>query len=318
MKSIIHQAMTHPDVLARPPVLVDIGASGGLPRQWKLLAPYSIGIVFDADSRDFSVSESVSAEWKKLYSFNRLVATSDSAEVDFYLTQSPHCSSALKPDGDALKPWAFCRLFDVEKIVRLPAMTLQSALTMIGVDYIDWYKTDTQGTDLRIFAALPTKTVENIVAVEFEPGIIDAYVGEDKLHHVLAYMDKLPFWVTQMEIKGSCRIAQDDLGSLNLVQQRGIGSFLKVAPGWCEISYINSFSSGYASCREYLLGWSIATIKGEHGFALQLAKRARAETSLALFDEMAKFSRRSLSKGYVGFAVRAARKIGRIIRGADK
>ncbi len=61
------------------------------------------------------------------------------------------------------------------------------------MDYIDGYKTDSQGTDLRIFNSLPKEIINKILLAEFEPGIIDAYQGEDKLHHLLAHMEKEPF-----------------------------------------------------------------------------------------------------------------------------
>ena len=310
--------MTHPDLLEKPPVLVDVGASGGLLGQWKLLASYSIGVAFDADTRDFSVTDSENKGWKKLYSLNRLVAANSSPEVDFYLTTSPHCSSSLKPDSDALKPWAFSRLFDVKRIVQQPAVDLQSALTAIGIDYIDWYKTDTQGADMRIFDALPQKIMENIIIAEFEPGIIDAYIGEDKLHQLMAYMDARPFWVSQMDIKGSQRIDQADLGSLNYLQKRSIESFLKTAPGWCEISYINTFRNDDMTRRGFLLGWCIATIKAEHGFAMHLATLGKSKFESALFDELYDYSRGCLAKGYFRLAARVARKIAKSVFGTWK
>lgn len=319
MKSIIRSVMSHPDLVAKPPVLVDIGASGSLYAQWKLLAPFSICVAFDADSRDFTVSESENKGWKKIYSMNRLVAAKSSDEADFYLTKSPYCSSSLNPDTKALKPWVFRQLFDVENIVKLPAVDLQSVLAMIGIDYIDWYKTDSQGTDLRIFASLPNKVLEKIIAAEFEPGIIDAYLGEDKLYSLMAYIDKLPFWITHMNILGSQRIDQEDLATLNYVQKRDIGSFLKTAPGWCEISFINTLCSDEMTCREYLLGWTFSTIKGEHGFSLRIARMGLEKFQHPLFNQLYDFSRQSLSSGYLkfaaNFAVRAAKKLAQSLIG---
>lgn len=318
MRSIIHQVLTQPALLEKPPVLVDIGASGGLPDQWKMLAPYSICVAFDADTRDFSVTESENNGWKKLYTLNRLVGANNAADVDFYLTTSPYCSSSLKPDTNALKPWAFSRLFDVEKLVRQPAVDMQSALTAIGISYIDWYKTDTQGTDLRIFEALPQRIMENIISAEFEPGIIDAYIGEDKLHQLMAYMDARPFWVSRMDIKGSQRIDQADLGSLNYLQKCSIESFLKTAPGWCEISYINTFRNDDMTRRDFLLGWCIATIKAEHGFAMHLAALGKSKFESVLFDELYGFSRGCLAKGYFRLAARVVRKIAKSVFGTRK
>jgi hypothetical protein len=312
MKSILKKVFQHPVLSAKPPLLIDVGASGGLPLEWKIIAPYSICIAFDADTRDFSVSESEDKGYKKLYSINRLLAADLANEVDFYLTKSPYCSSSLHPDAKGLKPYAFCGLFDVERSVKMSALDLKSALATTNIEYIDWYKTDSQGTDLRIFEALPIDTIEKIIVAEFEPGIIDAYLGEDKLYQLMGYMDKKPFWVTGMQVKGSHRIDQDDLSTLNALQRRSIGSFLKTAPGWCEISYLNTFDKNM-ELREYLLAWVFSSIKKEHGFALHLAKIGRIKFNETLFDEMSLSSRKSLSKGYHNLAAKAIKKIVTIV-----
>src|SRR3954452_12909485 len=111
MKHLVHQILSHESVQKRPPVFVDIGASGGLADEWRLFAPHSICVAFDADTRDFQVDAVEGGDWKKLYTLNRLVSDAASDALPFYLTRSPHCSSSLQPDNDALGPWAFARLF---------------------------------------------------------------------------------------------------------------------------------------------------------------------------------------------------------------
>lgn len=316
MKALLPRIFQHSALRDKPPVLVDVGASGALPPQWKSIARYAIGVAFDADRRDFAVSESTSKGYRKLYSVNRLLAAAPADEVAFYLTRSPHCSSSLPPDAAALAPWAFRPLFDVEKVVTMPAASVQGSLAAVGIDYVDWYKTDSQGTDLRIFDALPAATINRVLVAEFEPGIIDAYVGEDKLHGLMAYMDRKPFWVTDMKIKGSQRIEQADLAGLGALQRRDIGAFLKAAPGWCEIAYLNTFAEPGMGLREHLLGWTFATIKGEHGFALHVAQRGQRRFGDPLCGELAATSRKSLSTDYLRLARTALGRFARAVKGA--
>ena len=294
MKKIIQKVMQHKDVAAQPPVLLDIGASGSLPKKWKTIAQYSICFAFDADMRDFKVEESTNTGYKKLFSLNRLVAVESNPHADFYLTLSPHCSSSLRPNNQSLKPWAFHHLFEVNKIIQMPCVSIAEALSTCGINYIDWYKTDTQGTDLRIFDGLSESIKNRIVVAEFEPGIIDAYCGEDKLCSLMSYMDKLSFWVSCMNVKGSQRIFGDDLKGLGFLQKLKIGCFLKTAPCWCEISYLNNFSGSEVSMRDYLIGWVFATIQREHGFALALANTGLAKFDDPLFKQLAMSSRQSL------------------------
>lgn len=309
MKSVLKAVMSHPLLTARPPVFLDVGASGALPAEWKLLAPYSICIAFDADTRDFQITQSEARDWKRLYSLNRLVSPNVKGEVLFYLTKSPHCSSSLQPDKTSLARWAFSPLFDVVKQVTLPAVDLQKTLVEIGIDYIDWYKADTQGTDLRIFSALDEQIRDRILVADFEPGIIDAYLTEDKLHHVMAYMDERRFWVSRMNLLGSQRIDQDSLTSLSSEEKRGLAYRLKSAPGWCEISYLNSLENGGLGCREYLLAWIFSSMKGEHGFALHVAQSGIETFKDPLFDELRAHSRKSLSRSIVRYTANLASKV---------
>jgi hypothetical protein len=315
MKSIIRRVLSHPLLIERPPIFLDIGASGGLPQQWRLLAAYSICLAFDPDTRDFVVSKSEQSGWKRLYTLNRLVSPNPVGEVDFYLTRSPYCSSTLQPNKTSLQPWAFASLFEVEQRVKLPAIDLQVTLTEMGIDYVDWYKADTQGIDLRIFAKLPERIRDHILVANFEPGIIDAYAGEDKLHHLLAYMDASPFWVSQMEVRGSQRIDGADLASLSRSQRRWLGSILKSAPGWCEISYLNSLETIGFTCRDYLLAWVFSLMKGEHGFALHVARLGTEKFQEPLFHELYSISRQFICPGYLRYAGIGARKAIQLLSG---
>jgi hypothetical protein len=306
MKALVGRVLRSAAFESRPPVLVDIGASGGLPPKWRLLAPHSVCIAFDADSRDFDSQPADQRGWRKLWLFNRLVTASESPTIDFYLTRSPHCSSSLAPDGAALEPWAFRRLFEVEQVTSLPSISLTAAMEAAGVQRIDWFKCDSQGTDLRLFRSLPQQVQSSVLAADFEPGIIDAYRGEDKLHQLMAYMDTLPFWVSDMKIKGSQRIDRPTADRLNWLQRRSPKSFFRTSPGWCEITYLHRCESNELDERDLLLAWVFATLEAQHGFAVTVARRGLERTGSALFEELLARSAARAHRGYPRFARDAA------------
>jgi hypothetical protein len=312
MNAILHKIMSHKELVKKPPVLVDIGASGGLVQAWHRIAPYSICLACEANDQAVFVPDKESKTYRKIILLNKLLASEIAEAVDFYVTKSPNCSSSLKPNYEALKPWAFKNLFEVDKVIQLPSVDLKCLLSQADVTYIDWYKADTQGTDLRIFSSLPKNIIEKIIVAEFEPGLIDAYIGEDKLHHILSYMDKKPFWITSMNIKGSHRIEVEDMASLNSLQHRSLESFLKFAPGWCEISYLNKFEDKKSSARDLLLAWVFATIKKEYGFALRVAKIGREHFDDQIFAELILASSKSLRKGYTKIALKMFKRLGRV------
>jgi len=316
VKQLIARVFAHEALAAKPPVLLDIGASGSLPDVWKALAPHSICVAFDADDREFEVKAAESKTWKKLFKLNRLVAPQSSTGIDFYLTRSPYCSSSLQPNTAALEAWAFRDLFEVERVVKLPAVDLSSALKQIGLDRIDWYKSDSQGTDLRIFKSLPAAFAQHILAADFEPGVLDGYVGEDKLHHLMAHMETLPFWVSDMDVKGTQRIDHAVVKAMNFYENRGLQLLQKTSPGWCEIGYINTLVAPGFGVREHLLAWLFATLKQQHGFALRVASTGASRFAQPLFTELQAHSSSSLALkparlAYVKLRRLAARVLGR-------
>lgn len=289
LQFLIEKILNKEEFLSKPPVLIDIGASGQLHKIWKYIAPHSICVAFDGDDRDFKNTESDKSGYKKLIILNRIVSDISSEETKFYLTESPHCSSALKPNLKALKKWDFCELFEISRVVTMPSISLVDALSSCGIDYIDWYKSDTQGTDLRIFNSVPTDIRKNIKVAEFEPGIIDAYYQEDKLHKLMEYMEGESFWVSKMQIKGAKRIEPEERMHLSRMENIGFDLFLSDSPGWCEITYINNFES--PSKRDYLLGWIFSSILMQHGFAFKLALSGKELFKDCIFDEMAEYSK---------------------------
>ncbi len=285
MTRLIDKVLAQTEFELEPPICVDVGASGGLPNEWTRLAPYSICVAFDGDTREFCLSSSISSSWKKLHKLNRLVAERDESAADFYLTRSPYCSSTLEPDSIALANWAFADLFDVRETVSLPVVPLLSVLNELGIERIDWLKTDSQGTDLRLVSALPEHIINAITIADFEPGILDAYKGEDKLYDLMKFMDRRPFFVSDLDIKGSQRIHNELFNAFPGLKTRFLSEMLKTSPGWAEISYIHDLS-GVLSRRKILLNWVFSTIKNQHGHALLAASRGRDLYGDDIFKEM--------------------------------
>ena len=274
----IVQKILESDVLKnQPPVLIDIGASGEINTKWKLIAPYSVCIAFDADDRDFSVSEEANKGYRKLITFNRIVSVQPSRNENFYLTASPYCSSLLRPDKESLKKWAFAGLFEVVKETSLPAITIQEALDQVGITYVDWLKSDTQGTDLRLFTTLPSRLAADLLALEFEPGIMDAYQGEDKLHAVMQAMDKGDYWLSSMQVKGTQRICAS--------YKKEVGKrSIRNSPCWAEVTYLrHPFKE--ATERQLLLLFVCAIIEEQYGFAVEVADFGLATFNASLFSE---------------------------------
>jgi hypothetical protein len=263
-----------------PPVLFDIGASGEINKKWKKIAPYCICIAFDADDREFNITEQVNSIYKKLITFNRVVTVEPVAKANFYLTQSPFCSSVLEPDLQSLEPWIFRDLFRVEEEKQLPAITLQQVLKQLNITTVDWFKTDTQGTDLRLFKSALPYLHSPILAVEFEPGIIDAYTGEDKLYSVMKEMKENNFWLSSMNVQGIQRLNTDYTSKIGFSMSKRI---IRKTPAWAEVTYFKQ--PNLDSPRQFLLLYVFALLERQYGFALEVIAIASQKFPHVLFQD---------------------------------
>lgn len=307
----INRILSLPEFTAEPPVLVEIGASGGTHRAWKALAPYAICIAFDPDSRDMQVVHEESAGYRRLHVFPAAAVPDERAETEFHLTRSPYCSSLLAPDADALRNWDFARLFDVERTARVPCVRLSQALGEASVDRVDWFKSDSQGIDLRLFQSLPDGIGRRVLAAEFEPGIIDAYKGEDKMSAVLAAMDHPGFWLSDLQLRGTLRMSPDDAVRFGGHEPGRLSSVLRSSPGWGEMTYLNTFpASETFSKRDWLLGWVVGCVAEQFGFALDLARRGRAAIADPVFGELIaeteQIIREKMARGRTTYRVRTS------------
>jgi len=307
---MLQRIFAREELQAHPPVLVDIGASGAIHQKWTHIAPYSICIAFDADSRKMGYIEKEDSKYKKLYVYASIVSEKKSDNNKFYLTKSPPCSSMLKPDHAKLKDWAFASLFDVVDVSRQNTIDLRFVLNELNIQQIDWFKTDSQGTDLRLFRSLGDDIIGKILIAEFEPGIMDAYEGEDKLYDVMRFLNQHPFWMSDMKVKGTQRIKRSALESyFSSMQKMFLDTHLRKSPCWAEITYLNSFTDNNLSLRDFLLGWVFATAEKQYGFAFELAEKGFDKFSDEIFMELKRQSLRKIKINNASTITLSAKKV---------
>jgi FkbM family methyltransferase len=307
--SLIDRVLNADELRHAPPILVDVGASGRVHPKWRRIAKHSICLAFEPDERELAETTD-SGEFKALHVFNRAVSEDAEGKTRFHLTASPFCSSRLVPDRAGVRPYAFAPLFEVERVVELETIDLPSALDRLELDRVDWFKCDSQGTDLRLLRSLGDRRLSQLLIAELEPGIIDAYEGEDKLSDVMRFMGTKNFWMSDLSVQGSQRIdAELAGGELTRVERRFLRVGTKQAPGWGEVEYFNDFTDESLGKREFLLGYVFALIRGHDSFALELATRGRARFDDPRFDELKSAARRRIRRRLVKLPYAAAREL---------
>ncbi len=256
------------------PVLVDIGSSGASRPIWEGIARQSVYVGFDPDLREIKTLED--GHFHRAWIVNRAVSVDETQqEAEFYLTRSPFCSSTLRPAATALQEYLFADLFEVERVTRVPATTLTAVLRDLSLERIDWFKTDSQGTDLRLFLSLPEDLRSLVLAVDLEPGLIDAYDGEDQFPGVHEEMRRGGFWLSNLEVHGAVRMRPATANALgNGLSRNQLEATLRRSPGWVEARYFRTpawLRDHGCGPREHLLLWIFAMLDGQLGFALDVA-----------------------------------------------
>lgn len=290
--NIIDKILSRKEFETNPPVLMDIGASESLPKEWQRIAKYSICIAFDADEREMSYIVNEKSKYRKLYTYNCIVSDKKCDKTNFYLTDFPYCSSLLEPNITALKHWDYYDLFKINKKVTLNSITLPTVLKELNIKRVDWFKTDSQGIDLRLFKSLQDSIIKKVLVADLEPEIIEAYKKEDRLDKILAYMDAYPFFICDMKARGAIRIHEKIISSkFSSLERKILNLFSKRSPCWMSISYMNTFENVQVfSKRDYLLEWVFSLIKNQLCFSLELAIKGKGKFNDPIFLELEKYS----------------------------
>jgi FkbM family methyltransferase len=305
--NLIARILAEPELQAAPPVLVDIGAAGGVHRAWRQIARHAVGVGFEPDAREAAALTAAQRQFLRWVFCPALATpvTPPGGQLPFHLTRSPQCSSMLPPDQAGLSEWVFADQFEVLRTVAVPAASLTESLQRAGIDRVDWLKCDTQGMDLKLYQSLPTSWRQQLLVVEFEPGFIDSYQGEDHVAEVLVAMKSEPFWLAGLTPGLTPRGRSELMGA---GWPAGIGPWLRrlapPAPAWAGLQFLRDVGRvpAIADRRGWLLAWVFAVVAGQPGYALTVAEEGRLRFGSPLFGEMVQESRRQLRWAMVGRA----------------
>jgi hypothetical protein len=308
--SIIDEVLSREEFGARPPVLLDIGASKLLHPRWRKLSRYSEAIAFDADDRELGAIEEQAKRFRKFHLFRSIVTAGVDGPARFHLTRLPFCSSLLAPDQETLGRYLYANSFDVLRVVDMDACSLPRVLHELQISAIDWFKTDSQGTDLRLFQSLGTN-IERTILYECEPGLIAFYQGEDTFPAIHEFVTERKFELLECVVKGSQRLPAACFSRyFHEKEKRLLTLSHKTVPGWVEAMYFNRrLLTADTPNRDRLLAWTFATVEAQHGLALEIATVSQDATSDRLWHRLCRHSQRSCRWGYLRMPLFIANKL---------
>jgi len=267
----------------KPPVLIDVGASDEINNSWRKLSRYSICLGFDTNIEN---NKNETTNYKKFYLIKSLISDKN-GQKNFYFTYDKNCSSSLKPISKNIKDYLFNKKFKIKKKTKLKYVTLNSVLKTFKIKHVDWFKSDTQGSDLRIFKSLNTSIKKKTLIAEFEPGFENIYTNEDMVSDVIKYMIK-DFFIDTFKVKGDYFfIKKTKTKFLNKLQNRFFHLFNKKQIIWANITFANKLK-GKFSKRDILLYIVIQIIRKNYLIALKTCDQKKKLIGKEMHDYIVK------------------------------
>jgi hypothetical protein len=131
---------------------------------------------------------------KNIYIIPVALTNISGSSLDFYVTDNDDgCSSLLKPKQ------SFIDRVDrpVKNIIKVPGFTLKEFFELLPldtIDYIEYIKSDAQGSDLNIIMSGSPYIQDKVVYVTLEAESNDYEDCEyNNTHHMVSYMDSIGF-----------------------------------------------------------------------------------------------------------------------------
>jgi FkbM family methyltransferase len=127
----------------RAPVILDIGARGGLTQPWRSMARCGLVKVFgfEPDAKEASLLN-------QKYSFSEIMPFAlggEEKETEFYITNSPSCSSFLKPNLEILESYPISRHFQLKSVAKVRIRRLETLVKDGLIPSPKYLKIDVQG-----------------------------------------------------------------------------------------------------------------------------------------------------------------------------
>ena len=163
---------------ADPLVLVDVGARGGLKKEWQPAAAYLQHVGFEPDTREYQALRARAPEAGAPLLFP-VALHNRRGTVTFQLAKDRGLSSVFEPNRPFLDLFPDAARFDITERATVDATTLDELVAgtpeIRGVDFL---KVDTQGSELFVLEGATRALRDHITGVEVEVEFNPVYTDQ--------------------------------------------------------------------------------------------------------------------------------------------
>ncbi len=175
----------------------DIGAADGLNENNLFLAPILDVTGFEPDQRSFeNLSKILESQGIRNYKVLPFSLNREKGEVDFFLTSKATCSSMYEPDLSIAESYRVIpKFFPMEKT------TTDCVKLDDQIDYADWIKLETQGSELDILNGA-LRVLENWAVVQTEVEFFPIYKNQPVFDEIAQFLRHRGFQVFDIKVSG--------------------------------------------------------------------------------------------------------------------
>lgn len=130
-----------------PFVMVDIGASGGVAKEWKEFEPYLQIVGFEPDEREYANLSRKNKSSKNVTYLNTLVHKEYNPRAKFNLYKVQQLSSIFSPNVKVLSKFGKTDAWAVAQSAEVKVDSLDNQFRINNIDDVDFIKLDTQGSE---------------------------------------------------------------------------------------------------------------------------------------------------------------------------
>lgn len=176
-----------------PLVLVDVGARGGLKRNWSAAERHLRLLGFEPDVREFNRLVESARGQEQSKTFFHVALHNRRGPIPLHVAQDRGLSSIFEPNRAFLDTFPEAERFNTTDIQQVEADALDNQLRAHAIDDIDFIKADTQGSELYVLEGAREALAAAAVGVEVEVEFTPIYTNQPLFADVDKYMRGLGY-----------------------------------------------------------------------------------------------------------------------------
>jgi FkbM family methyltransferase len=178
-----------------PLVLADVGARGGLKKNWSAAERHLRVLGFEPDEREYRRLVDKAPAQDDSRTFFHAALHNRRGPITLHIAQDRGLSSIFRPNFPFLESFPDVDRFKTTDVQEVQADTLDNLLANRGLTDIDFIKADTQGSELFVLEGAALALGSSAVGAEVEVEFTPIYENQPLFADVDAYMRRLGYFL---------------------------------------------------------------------------------------------------------------------------